>query len=110
MPTVQKLTEAAFTRMVLDAARIFGWRSLHIRPGRTKDGWRTPLQGDGKGWPDLFLVRGRQVIAAELKVGRNPVTYEQARWIAALEGAGIPCFVWRPENLDAIEALLREAP
>lgn len=106
MPTAGKLTEAAFTRQVLQAAKLFGWRAAHFRPARTATSWRTAMSGD-VGWPDLFLVRGERAIAAELKVGKRPVTNEQAAWIRALEGAGIVAYVWRPESWPEIERVLR---
>jgi len=50
--------EATFQACVVEVARLAGWRTLHIRPARRADGsWRTPIGGDGKGWPDLTLVR-----------------------------------------------------
>lgn len=99
--------EKEFTAQVIDLARMFGWLSAHFRPAKTATGWRTPVQGDGAGWPDLFLVRGCQALAAELKVGRNKPSAEQDQWLDALRAAGIPAFVWRPSDLDRIVEVLR---
>src|SRR5438270_115695 len=66
------VTEAAFTRSVLDLMRVLGWRSLHIRPARTASGsWRTPVAGDGIGFPDVLAVKGDRVLAVELKTAKG---------------------------------------
>lgn len=105
---MKTLTEAAFTRQVIELAKIRGWRSLHIRPARTAKGWRTPVQGEGKGFPDLLLVRGQRLLAAELKVKGRKLTPEQEAWLTALEGAGVAVYRWTPEDWPLIEAVLVE--
>lgn len=93
----------------LNTARMYGWRTLHIRPARTATGWRTAVQGDGTGWPDVFAVRGDRAIAAELKKGRARLRPEQEAWIAALTGvAGIDTYIWRTTTpLEEIAGALR---
>ena len=105
-------TEAEFTRQVLQLAKLCGWRTLHLRPGRTATGWRTPVQGDGKGFPDLCMVHpGRGLICfAELKVGKNKLTPEQMGWIFALEQTDAIVRVWTPADWPSIEAVLRWEP
>ncbi len=98
--------EETFLRQVIQLARLLGWRSFHCRPARTARGWRTPVQGDGKGFPDLILLKGTQIIVAELKAGKNKITREQQAWIAAWKAVGARGFVWRPEDLYAIQAIL----
>ena len=44
--------------------------------------WRTPVAADGKGFPDLLLVRDR-VIAVECKGEKEPVRREQEAWLTA---------------------------
>lgn len=100
-------TEAEFTRQVLAFAKMHGWKTLHMRPGMTSKGrWLTAVAGDGKGFPDLFMVRGAERVAAELKVGKNRLTPEQCDWIAALEAAGVKAYCWKPENWPDIESVL----
>jgi hypothetical protein len=101
------VTERDFTRAVLDAFRLFGWRTLHVRPARTAAGWRTPLQGDGQGWPDVFAVRGPRLIAAELKAERGQLGPGQAEWLAVLAAAGVETHTWRPSQWPEIESVLR---
>ena len=81
-----KLTEAEFTKDVIQLAHLYDWKVAHFRPGLTKSGkWITAVQGDGKGFPDLVLVRERHpvapVIFMELKVPPNKTTPEQEQWI-----------------------------
>ncbi len=99
------MTEAAFQLQVLQLARLCGWRVAHFRPARTAKGWRTAVSGDGKGFPDLVLVRER-VLFLELKTDSGRLTAEQAAWQAALQAAGQLALVWRPADWPAIEAIL----
>ncbi len=55
------------------------------------------MQGMGKGWPDLTLVRERMVVM-EFKVPPRKLTVEQGDWLDALERAGIETHVIRPEQ------------
>lgn len=99
-------TEAGFTRTVIDCARLFGWRTAHFRPARTARGWRTAVQGDGKGFPDLVLVKGPRLVVAELKVGTRRAAPEQDEWLRAFRTAGVPAHIWRPEDWPEIERVL----
>lgn len=108
MKLTAKLTEAAFTRQVLEFARLHGWRSAHFRPGRTNRGWRTAVSGDGVGFPDLILVRRGVLVVAELKVGDNTLSVEQGEWLRAFENCPPPvqAFVWFPDDWPEIERVL----
>lgn len=110
-PTVTpaiKISEAEFTAQVLSLAKIFRWRSAHFRPAQTARGWRTPVQGDGKGWLDLTLIRPPRIVVAELKVGRGKLTPEQMEWIEARQGCpGVDVFIWYPADFKEIAAVLR---
>ena len=104
-----RLTEKCFIAMVLQLAKLCGWRVAHFRPARTATGWRTPVQGDGKGFPDLLLIHERRgaLLVAELKVGRGKVTADQDAWLAAFEAAGVPAYLWSPAEWDQIERVLK---
>lgn len=103
------MTEAEFTDAVLEYAKVCGWRSLHIRPAKTQDSWRTPVQGDGKGFPDLLLLRRHSMVIAELKSDKAPAPKgEQTEWLFAFEE--IKCaevYIWRPSDWPDIEGILR---
>lgn len=99
-------TEAAFQAQVITLARLRGWRTAHFRPAQNSRGeWRTPVAGDGKGFPDLVLTR-ETVLFVELKVGRNALSPEQAAWRTALLNAGAHHYVWRPEDWPEVMRVL----
>lgn len=97
------MTESDLQSAVVDLARYAGWRVAHFRPARTKDGWRTPVAADGKGFPDLVLVGQGQVIFAELKSATGTLTAEQARWRDKLRACGADWRLWTPAEWDSGE-------
>lgn len=105
--TAVKVTEAAWQAQVIDAANLLGWTVAHFRPARTKDGWVTPVAAQGKGFPDLFMVRGDRVIAAELKSATGRVTPEQDQWLELLDATGTETYLWRPGDFDHVIEVLR---
>ncbi len=102
------MLEKDLVKGIIDVARLLGWRTVHFRPAMTKHGWVTPVQGDGRGWPDLVLVKDR-VIYIEAKVGKNTLSPEQATWIEALRAAGQEAYVFTNRDWDdgIVEAVLR---
>jgi hypothetical protein len=105
---LRSVTEAEWQEQVIELAHALGWRVAHFRPARTQHGWRTPVAGDGAGFPDLLLVRGARVIVAELKregPGHEP-TPEQVAWLDAFGAADIEAHIWRPGDIDEIAAEL----
>jgi len=103
-----KGTERAFQSQVIELARLLGWRVAHFRPAKTARGWRTPVQADGAGFPDLTLVRGGRLVFVELKSGRGRLSDAQRGWLTALQAAGVETYVARPADLDALVAILRQ--
>jgi hypothetical protein len=99
-------SEAGFQRRVIALAQANGWKVAHFRKARTKTGWVTPVAADGKGFPDLVLIRGPVVLAAELKADAGRPTPEQTAWLAAFRSAGIAASVWRPRDWNLITAAL----
>jgi hypothetical protein len=99
-------TEAGFMRAVIDAAHVFSWAVAHFRPALTRHGWRTPVQADGAGWPDLVLVRER-VVFAELKAHRGRLSVAQKEWVGRLRTAGGEVYVWDPSQWDDVLDVLR---
>ena len=93
------MTWRGFEYNVIDAARKSGRKVMHIRPARTKKGWRTPIQGDGVGWPDLVMLHPTLGgIAAELKTGKGKVAPAQEMWLSLFGAVGFRTFVWRPAD------------
>lgn len=113
------MNEAALTHAVIELAQTLRWKVAHFRPALTAKGHRTPVQGDGKGFPDLVLVRRQRLLFAELKVAKRTPTVEQKLWMEALRGTRGPqgeagrsipeVYLWTDEDWErgVIEAALR---
>lgn len=103
---IKPITEAEFTKMVIDLAKLNGFRVAHFRPARTKNGgWVTAMSGD-IGFPDVIMARETRLIVSEIKVGNNRPTPEQMAWLGAFGNAGAEVYIWRPEDWDTIVKLL----
>lgn len=96
------MTEIQLQQHVLAAAARLGLRTAHFRPARTANGgWRTPVQGDGKGFPDLVITGPAGVLFAELKSQTGRLSVDQQQWRDHLAAAGAWWRLWRP--LDWLE-------
>jgi hypothetical protein len=108
---LRAMTEAQFQRRVQYRAKKHGWRCFHVFPSLVggPDGTIvTATTKDGKGFPDLLLVRaGRAPIYAELKRELGTVSPEQWAWLELLIDAGQIAVVWRPSDLPKIEEVLK---
>jgi hypothetical protein len=101
------MSESAFTRLVIKAAQMRGWRTFHTPRSMTGKGqWLTAVLGDGKGFPDLLLLREHRTIFAELKVGYKKPRPEQLSWLCALAFAGHETAVWYPKDWNEIKEIL----
>ncbi len=104
------MSEAKFQTIVLQIARLNGWKAAHFRKVRVQrpNGsvyYATPVAADGAGFVDLVLVRER-LIFAELKTMSGVVEPDQEAWHERLRKAGQTVYVWRPVDLDMIEEAL----
>ena len=113
--TVDRLiSEKDFLSTVIEFAQAHGWKVAHFRPGMTgrrvgRDGkpvWVTPVQGDGKGFPDLVLVRKQVLLFVELKSQKGRVSKEQLAWLDALGSTCVRAYCWRPSYWEKIERIL----
>jgi hypothetical protein len=100
--------EQSFQTCVLEVARLAGWRTLHILPARRADGsWRTPVGGDGKGWPDLTLVRPPRLLFVELKSENGKLRPEQRDWLDRLRLLPqAEVYLWTPRDWDELVDVL----
>lgn len=77
-------------KMIVVYAHLKSWRVVFFRAGRTKDGWRTPVGADGKGFPDLFLVgtgiNEFQFRFWEVKIPPDKLRPEQREWLELVGG------------------------
>lgn len=81
-PVLDKaMSEADFTRQVVELLQYRGWLVYHALPAVTGRGRHlTPTQGD-TGFPDIVAVRDGTIVVLELKRhGRFP-TEGQERWL-----------------------------
>lgn len=69
-----ELDEQAWQGRIEGAARLYGWRVYHTHDSRRS----------APGFPDLVMVRGPELIFAELKTDTGRVKPEQAEWLEAL--------------------------
>lgn len=90
-------------KSIIDLAHLYRWRVAHFTSvlATRKDGsasWRTPVAADGRGFPDLFLVRGDRAVAIEVKGSGDTLKPEQEAWGLALMAAGIDVMVAHPRD------------
>ncbi len=103
---VKKYLEKDFGNDVIKLAQSCGWKVAHFPPIRTASGhWLTPVKADGKGWVDLFMLRGEAVLVVELKT-ETQLRDEQILWLMAFQAAGLPTFVWTPGDWEEIKGIL----
>lgn len=107
------VTETDFQATVVEYAQAKGWLVAHFRPGMTgrvdrhgKPIWVTPVQADGKGFPDLVCVRGARICFIEVKSEEGRVSKAQQKWLEALEASGAETFVWHPADWHIIVKVL----
>lgn len=104
----ENISEAVFTKQVIDLARWNNWLCAHFRPAMTKRGrWVTAVQGDGAGFPDIIALRGNRRIMAELKSIKGGVTTEQHKWLESARKANFEVYIWRPKDINEIEVILK---
>jgi hypothetical protein len=108
--TRPRLSERDFQKAVVELAQLRRWRVAHFHRVHVqrKDGshaWMTPVAADGKGFPDLVLVRDR-VVYAELKRRGGVASAEQHHWADALKAAGQEVHQWDPGDWEEIVAVL----
>lgn len=101
------MTEKELQGAVVELAQLLGYKVAHFRPARVtrggKETYETPFAADGKGYPDLTMVRGRRLIFAEMKAAKGRVSEAQDSWLDALARVAdathnVYCVVWKPED------------
>jgi len=94
--------ESCFTDQVIELAHICGWLCYHTFDSRRSS----------PGFVDIIAVRGREMLAIELKSQKGKVKPAQQDWLDALQHVEtVNAFCWRPEHWPLIEeALRKEAP
>lgn len=104
------MTERDLQTAVIEAAHLLGWHIAHFRPAHTARGWRTPVEADGAGFPDLVMIHPRGgLLIRELKAAKGQVSPEQAVWLDLFKRARLDGGVWRTDDwlTGAVELELR---
>ncbi len=102
IPTERSPWERHFTQEVIDTAQHYGWQPFHLRDRESAAIVR------GKGFPDLVMFRGDQLIVAELKRDEaSLLSADQVGWIDAFR-QHVPAYEWRPRDWDEIESVLKQ--
>lgn len=84
-------------KTVISYARSRGYHCAHFPSVETKQGWRTAVAADAKGFPDVLLLRER-AIAFEIKGDGDSMSPEQEQWKVWFERAGIEHYVITPKD------------
>lgn len=92
------MTENQLLRNVLELCSWLGITTAHFRPARTERGWRTAVQGDGKGFVDLVLVARGGVKWRETKSDNGTLDPDQRSWRDVLLAADQDWGVWKPAD------------
>jgi hypothetical protein len=100
------ITEAEWSKTVVEYAQLHGWLVAHFRPAQnSQGGWRTPVAADGAGFPDLVLSRrGHWPLFVELKREIGRLSSAQITWMESLQGY---FYLWRPSDWPEVEQVLR---
>lgn len=104
---LQNLKEIDFQRAVIEHAKAQGWECMSFRktasPG--KDGkWRGLANA---GWPDIIAIRGKRMLALELKSEKGKATPAQRRWLTLLHHAGAEEWIVTPSSAAELIGILR---
>ena len=105
--TWKGVSETDFQYAVKEHAEADGWAVMSWRKSASpgKDGrWRGLA---APGWPDLILVKGKRLLAVELKSEKGHVTPAQRRWLKLLNGAGAESYIARPRDAAELIGILR---
>jgi hypothetical protein len=129
-----ELLESAWQAQVVGAARVYGWTRIYHAPnggapqknGRRVVGGQIP---EGRGFPDLLLIRGPRLVVAELKTEKGRMGPGQPEWLKAFTVVGravadlvdedpagayypgyeppsVEAYVWRPSDWETVQRVL----
>lgn len=109
MSGMNLVSETDFQKTIIDAAHTFGWLVAHFRAARVmKHGvetWRTAVSADGKGFPDLLMIKDKRLMVVETKSNTGRLSKEQGDWLRAFANCKVEWHVWTP--MDDFEEIAR---
>lgn len=101
--------EADLQSEIIEHLQTLGYLTAHFRPAKTEQGWRTPVEGDGEGFPDVIAIhplKGKCVVL-ELKSETGRLKEKQLEWLRGFMNVqGVTVMVVRPSNWNDLRALL----
>jgi hypothetical protein len=101
----RSITEASWSRQVVEIALRFGWR-LHLVPDALyRRSFAVSHYGANqghKGWPDLVLCKPPRLAIIELKAESGTVRPDQQAWLDDLAACGIETYTWKPHDVDTV--------
>lgn len=109
------MAERDFQSIVIHLAQRNGFLVAHFRAARVTrrdkhgnkyDKYETPVAADGKGFPDLVMVKQGRMIVAELKSDKGVLSKDQKKWVKAMHSAGVEAYVWRPKDWSVVQKIL----
>ena len=89
---IPAITEKDFRQMVVDLAKLCGWRVYF-----TWGSLHSPA-----GFPDLVLCRPSRLAFIELKSDKGKLTDAQWKWLNDLKACNVEVHVWKPSQWDEI--------
>ena len=84
-------------KAVIDYAHLRHWHVVVNPTVETKQGWRTALAADAKGFVDVLCFRDH-IVAIEIKGDGDTLKPEQRQWGDWLRTAGVEYYVVRPKD------------
>lgn len=96
--TTLRLNGKVLQAAAIEMAHRLQWRVVHFAAAQVRPGtFITHFTADGKGFPDLLMVRDC-VKAIEVKGRGDKIRPDQEAWLLDLEKAGVACLVLTPTN------------
>jgi hypothetical protein len=95
---------------VIQALQVRGYHVAHFRSVQTPQGWQTPVQADGGGFPDLIAVRTNpapHLLVIELKSEAGTLSDDQKIWLQMFSRVpGVQVMLLRPSSWRDVEKWL----
>lgn len=94
------MNEKQFQANVVELAHYLGYLTYHTLDSR----------GSEPGFPDLVIVGRNRLLFREIKSEKGMLTQAQLKWGGALMAGGGDWSVWRPSQMELVQATLTADP
>jgi hypothetical protein len=102
----KKRNESDYQREIVAYAKLKNWAVVHFTKLYHRGRWFTPAAIDGKGFPDLILVRDERILFIEVKTDTGRLTNEQILWRKRILRCGLSFIVARPSTYEEVKTIL----